>query len=302
MARLMATSIAVGLVAFSPLVEQTSRRGVFAFLVIGPLLWAALRYSQRDTVTVAFVLSTFAIWGTLANNGPFAAANLNDSFLLLLMFVISTAVPSLVLSADVSVRRQAQMRQALLVLELQHRIRNVLAVVQSIVNSSVARSRDIESAHKTLEGRLQALARAQDHVASGTVNGVPMRDLVSAELAPFGSRWRIDGAPLVVGSSFAQKLALVLHELATNAAKYGSLSKLEGRVLVSWHVAQSEESGQLLKFSWIERGGPLVQPPAEQGFGMQLITELLGNARCVSFESSGFEFAVEVPVAEVVSN
>jgi two-component sensor histidine kinase len=302
MAWLIATAIAVGLVAFSPLVEQTSRRGVFAFLAIGPLLWAALRYSQRDTVTVAFVLSAFAIWGTLANNGPFAAANLNDSFLLLLMFVISTAVPSLVLSADVSVRRQAQMRQALLVLELQHRIRNVLAVVQSIVNSSVARSRDIESAHKTLEGRLQALARAQDHVASGTVNGVPMRDLVSAELAPFGSRWRIDGAPLMVGSSFAQKLALVLHELATNAAKYGSLSKLEGRVLVSWHVAQSEESGQLLKFCWIERGGPLVQPPAEQGFGMQLITELLGNARCVSFASSGFEFAVEVPVSEVVSN
>ena len=300
MARLMAATIAVGLLAFSPLMEQTPRRGVFAFLAIGPLLWAALRYSQRDTATVALVLSSLAIWGTLANHGPFAAINLNDSFLLLLMFVISTTVPSLVLSADVSVRRQAQMQQALLVRELQHRIKNVLTVVQSIVNSSFARGRDFESVGATLEARLQALARAEVHVTSGTVNGVPMWDLVSAELAPFGSRWSIDGAPLVVGSSFAQKLALVLHELATNAAKYGSLSKAEGCVLVSWRVEQSTELGELLKFSWIERGGPLVEPPSEQGFGMQLITELLGNAPRVSFGSSGFEFAVEVPLSEVV--
>jgi two-component sensor histidine kinase len=299
MAWLMAATIAVGLVAFSPLMERTPRRGVFAFLAIVPLLWAALRYSQRDTATVAFVLSSFAIWGTLANNGLFVGTTLNYGFLLLLMFVISTAVPSLVLSADVSVRRQAQMRQALLVRELQHRIKNVLAVVQSIVDISVARGRDLESAGKTLGGRLQALARAQDHVTS-TANGVPMRDLVSAELAPFGSRWRIDGAPLVVGSSFAQKLALVLHELATNAAKYGSLSKPEGRVLVSWRIEQSPKLGELLKFSWIERGGPVVEPPAEHGFGMQLITELLGNSPSISFESSGFEFAVQVPVLEVV--
>jgi two-component sensor histidine kinase len=263
-------------------------------------LWAALRYSQRDTVTVALVLSSFAIWGTLANNGPFAAANLNDSFLLLLMFVISTAVPSLVLSADVSVRRQVQMRQAILVRELQHGIKNVLAVVQSIVESSMARGRDLETAHKTLAGRLQALARAQNHVTSGAVSGVPMRDLVGAELAPFGSRWRIDGAPLVVGSDFAEKLALVLHELATNAAKYGSLSKPEGRVLVSWRIEPSPKLGELLKFSWIERGGPAVGPPAEEGFGMQLIAQSLGRAPRISFESSGFEFAVEVPVPEVV--
>jgi two-component system, chemotaxis family, CheB/CheR fusion protein len=221
-------------------------------------------------------------------------------FLLLLMFVISTAVPSMVLSADVSVRRRAQMRQALLVRELQHRIKNVLAVVQSIVDMSIARSRDLESAGKTLGGRLQALARAQDHVTSGTVNGVPMEALVSAELVPFGSRWRIDGAPMVVGSSFAQKLALVLHELATNAAKYGSFSKPEGRVLVSWRIEQSPKLGELMKFSWIEKGGPVVEPPTGQGFGMQLITELLGTAPRVSFEPSGFEFAVEVPISEVV--
>ena len=79
MAALLGVTMAVGLVAFSPLVEQTARRGVLAFLAVVPLLWAALRYSQRDTATVTFALSCFAMWGTLANGGPFARASLNKN-------------------------------------------------------------------------------------------------------------------------------------------------------------------------------------------------------------------------------
>ena len=157
MAWLMVATIAVGLVAFSPLIEQTPRRGVFAFLAIGPLLWAALRYSQRDTATVVLVLSSFAIWGTLANNGPFAGANLNDSFLLLLMFIISTAVPSLVLSADVSVRSQTQMRKALLVRQLQHRIHNVFAARKDLAQTLEA-LRVSEARSQTQTEQLRALS------------------------------------------------------------------------------------------------------------------------------------------------
>jgi PAS domain S-box-containing protein len=157
MAWLMVATIAVGFVAFSPLVEQTTRRGVFAFLAIGPLLWAALRYSQRDTATVAFVLSSFAIWGTLANNGPFAAANLNYSFLLLLMFVISTAVPSLVLSADVFVRRQVQTQQAFFVRKLQSRIKNVLATRKGLAETLEA-LRVSEARSRTQTKQLRALS------------------------------------------------------------------------------------------------------------------------------------------------
>jgi PAS domain S-box-containing protein len=157
MARLMVATIAVGFVAFSPLIEQTPRRGVFAFLAIGPLLWAALRYCQRDTATVTFVLSSFAIWGTLANGGPFVAANLNDSFLLLLMFVISTAVPSLVLSADVSVRRQVQMRQAFFVRKLQSRIKNVLATRKGLAETLEA-LRVSEARSRTQAKQLRALS------------------------------------------------------------------------------------------------------------------------------------------------
>lgn len=123
MAVLLAATMAVGLVAFSPLIEQTPQRGIPCDRSTG-VGRAAIQSTRYCTVAV--VLSTFAIWGTLANNGPFAGASLNDTFLLLLMFVISTAVPSLVLSADVSVRRQAQMRKALLARKLQRRIKNVL--------------------------------------------------------------------------------------------------------------------------------------------------------------------------------
>ena len=113
-AAVIAAACAVGLIAFSPLLEQSAYRAPLGFLVILPLLWAGLRGQPRDTATVALVLSGFAVWGTLAGSGPFAGDNLNDSFLILLMFMITTAVPSLALSADVAVRKmtEAQLRQA----------------------------------------------------------------------------------------------------------------------------------------------------------------------------------------------
>ena len=209
------------------------------------------------------------------------------------MFVISAAVPSLVLSADVAVRKQAQARQALLVRELQHRTKNLLAVVQSIVNNTMAHSRDLASASDAIGGRLQALARAQDYLVSGPSDVVPMRDIVVAELAAFGSRIRFEGGALDIGSALGRKLALVLHELATNAAKYGSLSIPDGRVLISWRVEPSSEAGTpCLKFSWVERDRPaLLGRPADHGFGMQLIAALLGHTPRVSFRESGLEFA-----------
>jgi signal transduction histidine kinase/CheY-like chemotaxis protein len=104
----LAGTMAVGLVAFSPLVEQTVNRGPFGFLAILPLMWAALRRGQRDTATVALLLSCFAVWGTMSGEGPFARETLNESLLLLLMFMISTSVPTLALSADVAVREATE--------------------------------------------------------------------------------------------------------------------------------------------------------------------------------------------------
>ena len=105
---IVAVTIAVGIIAFSPLIEQTSYRDPLGFLALPPLLWAALRRNPRETATVVIILSCFAVWGTLAGSGPFARVSLNDSFLLLVMFFISISVPSMALSADVLMRRRSE--------------------------------------------------------------------------------------------------------------------------------------------------------------------------------------------------
>lgn len=104
----LAAAAAVGLLAFSPLIDQTPNRDPLGFLAILPLMWAALRRGQRDTASVALVLSAFALWGAMSGEGPFARSTLNDSLLLLIMYMISASVPTLALSADVAVHRQTE--------------------------------------------------------------------------------------------------------------------------------------------------------------------------------------------------
>src|SRR6185436_6814502 len=110
-------------------------------------------------------------------------------------------------------RKEAEARQNLLVRELQHRTRNLLAVIQAIATNTLKGSPGTE----TFVGRLHALAHAQDFVAAGPQGGVPLRQLLDAELAPFGPRALVNGEDLIVGAGFAQTFALVVHELATNA-------------------------------------------------------------------------------------
>src|ERR1043166_2742337 len=107
-AALFAVAAAVGVAAFNPWLEQTADRGALAFLAVIPLLWAALRHGPRDTASVALILSASAVWGTLHDGGPLARFTLNESFLLLLAFMLSASVPSLALSADVAVRQRTE--------------------------------------------------------------------------------------------------------------------------------------------------------------------------------------------------
>jgi PAS domain S-box-containing protein len=107
-AAVLAVAVLVALIAFGPLLDHSVYTAPLGFLAILPLMWAALRRGQRDTATVALILSGFAVWGTLANDGPFASATLNESFLLLLSFMIGTSLPSLALSANVAVRKRAE--------------------------------------------------------------------------------------------------------------------------------------------------------------------------------------------------
>jgi signal transduction histidine kinase len=150
----LATAAAVGLIAFSPLIEQTPSRDPLGFFAILPMLWAALRRGPRDTATVALVLSGITIWGTLTGGGPFTTADLNVSFLLVLMFLISITVPSLLLSADVEVRKKAEERLRRAQIELE---RKVAERTHELELANAAKSRFFAMASHDLRQPLHAL-------------------------------------------------------------------------------------------------------------------------------------------------
>jgi signal transduction histidine kinase/CheY-like chemotaxis protein len=150
----LATAAAVGLIAFSPLIGQTPSRNPLGFLAILPMLWAALRRGPRDTATVALVLAGITIWGTLTGGGPFTTADINVSFLLVLMFLISITVPSLLLSADVEVRKKGEesLRRAQIELE-----RKIAERTQELQLANAAKSRFLAMASHDLRQPLHAL-------------------------------------------------------------------------------------------------------------------------------------------------
>ena len=150
----LATAAAVGLIAFSPLIEQTPSRDPLGFLAILPMLWAALRRGPRDTATVALVLAGITVWGTLTGGGPFTTADLNVSFLLVLMFLISITVPSLLLSADVEVRKKGEKRLRRAQIELE---RKVAERTQELELANAAKSRFLAMASHDLRQPLHAL-------------------------------------------------------------------------------------------------------------------------------------------------
>jgi signal transduction histidine kinase/CheY-like chemotaxis protein len=146
----IAAAIAVGLLAFSPLIDQTPSRDPLGFLAVLPLMWAALRRGQRDTATVALVLSCFALWGAMSGEGPFARSTLNDSLLLLIMYMISTSIPTLALSANVAVHRQTE---------------------RSLREAHTELGRTVQERTTALEETREALHQAQKMEALGQLTG-----------------------------------------------------------------------------------------------------------------------------------
>jgi hypothetical protein len=156
-----------------------------AFLAILPLMWAALRRNQRDTATTALMLACFAVWGTASNGGPFARSNLNDSFLLLLAFVISISVPSLALSADVATRRRHEDHLEFVMHELSHRSKNLLTVIQSMARQVARQADNLKDFDAAFSARLRAFADTHDLLVTRGWRGMDIRDLVRTQLIPF---------------------------------------------------------------------------------------------------------------------
>jgi PAS domain S-box-containing protein len=172
-------------------------------------------------------------------------------------------------TVDVTDRKQAEERQALLAREVDHRARNALALVQSIVR--LTRAEGIKSYIAAIDGRIAALARAHTLLAQSRWQGADLVRLVDEELAPYrtGDAQKIAaiGPNVSLEPRTAQTLALALHELSTNAAKYGALSVMSGRVQLIWDLQPDS-----LVLRWMESGGPAVAPPASPGFGIRVIS------------------------------
>jgi PAS domain S-box-containing protein len=170
---------------------------------------------------------------------------------------------------DITERKDAEERQALLAREVDHRAKNAMAIVQSIVRLTKADS--IAEYASVIEGRIKALSRAHALLSDSRWQGAEMAKLVEEELAPYRSghadRIKVSGPKVVLEPTTAQTLALALHELSTNAVKYGSLSQATGRLELDWEIQPRE-----IVVTWRESGGPAVQKPRQTGFGAKIIT------------------------------
>jgi two-component sensor histidine kinase/ligand-binding sensor protein len=199
---------------------------------------------------------------------------------------------------DITARKSLERQQHLLVLELQHRTKNLLAVVQSIVKRSLRDAHSPADASATISGRLKALSVAQDFVAEVGDGGVPLGRLIEAQLDGFPGRYKLVGPDVVVHASTAQNVALVVHELTTNAIKYGALSASGGRI----EIASSIDRDGSLQLDWLERDGPPVTAPTRRGFGSQLIERALsstGFKTRLLYEPSGLRALIKLPAEAI---
>ncbi|QPC98278.1 HWE histidine kinase domain-containing protein [Qipengyuania soli] len=179
-------------------------------------------------------------------------------------------------------RAKAQQQQELLIAELNHRVRNILNLIRGLVNQSKAEARDIEAFVDIISGRIGSLAMAHDNITKGNWSSAPLKDLIDSEAKAYLSgqlteRVVVTGPDVEVSPEAYTVLALVLHEMITNSAKYGALSDNSGTVTVA--IERDAESD--LRISWRETGGPPVKPPKRRGFGSTIIE------RSIPFELNG---------------
>jgi two-component sensor histidine kinase/PAS domain-containing protein len=203
---------------------------------------------------------------------------------------------------DITERKRAEQEREMLVAELNHRVKNLFAVVRALATQGDG-IRSLDEYRQALLGRMDALARAHDLLFESHWQGADMRSLARA-LQPFaGERAEaieIEGAPLRLDARQALSVSLVLHELATNAAKYGALSVPKGRVRLSWQIELADE-GRQVRLRWEERGGPPATAPLETGFGTELIRRAfgfeLGGTADLAFEPEGVRLEATFPVS-----
>lgn len=206
------------------------------------------------------------------------------------------------IASDITEQKEAQQTQQLLIDELNHRVKNTLATVQAIASQTLRRASDAADFVETFSGRLRALARAHSLLTQATWSGADLGTLIREQLAldtVEDTRIHCHGSAVFLPAQLALHLGLVLHELGTNARKYGALSSPGGRVDIDWTVAATS-AGPELDLHWVESGGPTVAPPRRHGFGSTLVerslTGALGGHAQLAFSPAGLTCDIRLPL------
>jgi PAS domain S-box-containing protein len=210
--------------------------------------------------------------------------------------------------SDISERTARERHIEFLMRELSHRSKNLLAVVQAIAGQTARHSPSMEEFQTRFSHRIAAMARTQDLLVGRNWKGATVADLVRTQLAPFAddasSRIEASGPRLELKANAVHSMALALHELATNAAKYGALSVPDGRVAIDWEVS-GVEAGRF-RMRWREKGGPPVTQPAMKGFGHVVITEMVASSLyghvTLDYAREGLFWAIDMPSASVMGD
>ena len=201
--------------------------------------------------------------------------------------------------------RRAEQRQALLVRELHHRIRNTLALVQSLLGSTARSSKNIEAFYAAFSARIASLARTQTLLTEDYWQTASLREMLTHELQPFTEerlgRVTLQGPAIDLSADLAVPVGMALHELTSNAVQHGALSVPEGRVEVTWDLTLVDGQRRL-HLEWVERDGPPVQTPQQRGFGSTLLDRVLAmqaNAKVqITFDAEGLTFRMDAPLIE----
>ena len=208
-------------------------------------------------------------------------------------------------SVDITQRKQDETRRELMIHELNHRVKNTLATVQAIASETL-RGAD-EAMRTALDGRLMALSAVHHALTRQNWQRVALHDVVTGALAPFGgadtTRFQASGPPILLLPRAAVALAMGLHELATNAAKYGALLRDTGRVSLLWDISDADPPGFHMR--WTEQGGPCVTAPAHRSFGTNMIEGALAGDLCgdvvIHFDRDGVRCVIDAPLDEVAA-
>ena len=278
-----------------------------ASLLFPLLLWLGYRCRPVFAAAAVFTIAAAIVWtttnelGRYGDPGQSIAIRVGAARLSMLGF----ALGALALAALFAERKRVEEHQRKLVAELDHRVKNVLATVQAVAAHTMDASSSMEHFVAALDGRIRSLGSTHEILSDRGWLGLPLAELVQRKLAPYATdtNAEIFGPEVMLSAEAGQTMGMVLHELVTNAAKYGALSTSSGRVSIRWLLPLNGSASDRLVFKWRETGGPVVVSPSKSSYGMNVIRELipyeLGGTVEYLLSPEGAQCQMDIPLARL---